>query len=285
MEKIGVSKLWSFVDGGAEAEIVTNARVRADGGFHVRNYLDLAGRVAELQYRNRNHVLFFRGQGGDHKSSQGFTTLKPTIFRPEIGKSTISDKLIEKRFDVLTKAENLLVEGFERLKKLGRQRVARERLLRWSIIQHYEVCPTPLLDVTHSLRIAASFASLKGGREAFLYVLGVPNLSGAVTANAEGGLQIVRLASVCPPAAIRPHIQEGYLLGEYPEMIGLSQKQHYDVYEMDFGRRMIAKFRFNPRAFWKKSDSFPPVAEAALYPKGRDWLERLTADITAAIGS
>ena len=45
-------------------------------------------------------------------------------------------------------------------------------------------------------------------------MLGVPNLSGAITASAEAGLQIVRLSSVCPPSAVRPHIQEGYLLGD-----------------------------------------------------------------------
>jgi hypothetical protein len=114
-------------------------------------------------------------------------------------------------------------------------------------------------------------------------VLAVPNLSGGVTANAEGGLQIIRLASVCPPAAIRPHIQEGYLLGEYPEMIGVTQAQHYKRYEMDFARRMIAKFRFNPITFWAADPSFPQVPQNALYPKGRDWLERLTADVAAAV--
>jgi hypothetical protein len=124
---------------------------------------------------------------------------------------------------------------------------------------------------------------LKGGAESFLYVLAVPNLSGAVTANAEGGLQVVRLASVCPPAALRPHIQEGYVLGEYPEMIGLTQTKHYKPYEMDFGRRIVAKFRFDPRTFWG-DPTFPAVPEEALYPKGRDWLERLTADIRIKVG-
>lgn len=37
-------------------------------------------------------------------------------------------------------------------------RLKRQRILHWSILQHYEVSATPLLDVTHSLPIAASFA-------------------------------------------------------------------------------------------------------------------------------
>jgi len=115
-----------------------------------------------------------------------------------------------------------------------------------------------LLDVTHSLRIAA--------HEGFVFVMGVPNLSGAVTANAEGGIQIIRLASVCPPSAVRPHIQEGYLLGEYPEMTGVDQKQHYKHYEIDFGRRLVAKFRFRTTAFWTASPGFPQVTHDALYP-------------------
>jgi hypothetical protein len=270
------------MDGATEADLVKNGAVRLGTGFNVRSYLDLAGRVAELQYRNRNHVLLFRGQSNDWKSVKGYTTLKPSIFRPLLGKTTLPRSVVTKRFIALLKAEELLEKGFRTLRRTGRQRVARERLLRWSVLQHYEVCATPLIDVTHSLRIAASFASLRGGREAFVYVLGIPNLSGAVTANAEGGLQVVRLASVCPPAALRPHIQEGYLLGEYPEMIGVTQSRHYKPFEMDFGRRLIAKFRLNPATFWSDPD-FPPVPEQALYPKGKDWLEQLTADIAAQV--
>jgi hypothetical protein len=52
--------------------------------------------------------------------------------------------------------------------------------------------------------------------EVRLYVIGVPNISGAISASAEAGLQVIRLSSVCPPSAIRPNVQEGYLVGEYP---------------------------------------------------------------------
>ena len=76
---------------------------------------------------------------------------------------------------------------------------------------------------------------------------------------------------------------EGYLLGEYPEMIGLSQRRYYKPFEMDFGRRIVAKFRFDPRRFWSDA-AFPRIPGEALYPRGRDWLERLTAEIAAAPG-
>jgi hypothetical protein len=284
MEPVGRTRLWSFVGGEPKIQVVTNSRVRTDAGHYVDSYQTLVAKVAELQWRNRGHVMLFRGQSSDWKSAQGFTTLRPTIFRPLPGKNTLSNGVVDKRFKALAAAEVALAVGYDQLKRLGRQRVAREGLLRWSILQHYEVCPTPLLDVSQSLRIAASFASLTGSGEAFLYVLAVPNISGAITASAESGLQIVRLSSVCPPTAIRPHIQEGYLLGEYPEMLGPAQAQNYKHYEMDFGRRIIAKFRFRPGPFWK-DEAFPVVPHAALYPPSKDWLETLTAKIHAEVSS
>src|SRR5262249_12094080 len=150
--------------------------------------------------------------------------------------------------------------------------------------QHYEVCRTPLLDVTHSLRIAASFASLPPAngpaRKAFVFVIGVPNLSGAITASAQAGLQIVRLSRVCPPTAMRPHIQEGYLLGEYPEIAGYQQNAKYAPYEVDFGLRLVAKFWFNPEDFWKRPD-FPKVPRKALYPDEDDHLFEMTRAVKA----
>jgi hypothetical protein len=55
------------------------------------------------------------------------------------------------------------------------------------------------------------------------------------------------------------------LLGEYPDMVNYDQKELYGHYEIDFGRRLIAKFKFNPITFWKW-DTFPQVAHPALYP-------------------
>ena len=115
-------------------------------------------------------------------------------------------------------------------------------------------------------------------------VLGIPRVSGAVTASAEAGLQIVCLASVCPPTAVRPHIQEGYLLGEYPDIASAEQKSLYSQGEMDFGRRLIAKFVFEPDRFWDNSGSFPRVGANALYPDAvQDPMCGLAQAVTAAI--
>ena len=276
METIGKQEVWSLPDGAKKAEKRTCTQVRKGRGHQVESFLELATKVAELQFMNRDYVLFFRGQANDHRNIQKNTTLKPTLFRPKVRGNPSANVLIS-RFNDLKRAERGLVRLYEQKKFIGVDRLKRHQILRWAILQHYEVCRTPLLDVTHSLRIAASFASGETNGEAFIFVLGVPNLSGAITASAEAGLQIVRLSSVCPPAALRPHIQEGYLLGEYPEMIGYEQKELYAHYEIDFGRRLVAKFRFDPSTFWKP-DAFPKVEGKALYPSSANDPLRKMAD-------
>ena len=260
--------LWSFVPEKLEAQECTCTAIRKMSPVKVQSYLELATKIAELQYRNRDYVLLFRGQSRDHKNYQHNTTLKPSLFRDSSGGNPSGDTL-RGRFKNLDRAERILSDSYAQREFLGKQWVERHQIVRWAILQHYEVCPTPLLDVTHSLRIAASFATIDGTREAFVFVLGVPNLSGAITASAEAGIQIVRLSSVCPPTALRPHIQEGYLLGEYPQMVGFGQKELYRHYEIDFGLRLVAKFRFNPETFWK-TDDFPRVNRQALYPLRTD---------------
>jgi FRG domain len=283
VELILQQELWSFYDSNAQAQKVGKlSTIRNAKGHLVRNYLELAKKIAELQFRNREYVLLFRGQRTDYKNREKNTSLKPSLFRPLNGNNPGPDILLQ-RFDTLRAAERSLIAEYGRRGLPSPARLQRHRVLRWAILQHYEVCLTPLLDVTHSLRIAASFASEGASESAYLFVVGVPNLSGAITASAEAGLQIVRLSSVCPPVAVRPHIQEGYLLGEYPDLDALDQKALYDHYEIDFGRRLVAKFRFNPSTFWKNSN-FPKIGKRALYPsRAQDQLCRLAEDVKAAL--
>lgn len=271
METIGQSILWTFYDGGRSAvEVEKQSDIRSGPGHHVKSFLTLAKRVAELQFRNREHVLLFRGQITDHLNQKRNSSLKPEIFRPKPGSRLAPGAAtLEQRFAMLRKAERKLVEIYKPEDWREAKRLKQQQIMRWSILQHYNICATPLLDVTHSLRIAASFATNLKAPWGYVYVLGVPNLSGAITASAEAGLQIVRLSSVCPPFAVRPHIQEGYLLGEYPDITEAEQKQHYKNYEVDFGRRVVAKFRFQPSLFWKKDSDFPLIPRHALYPSDR----------------
>lgn len=265
METIGNQQLWSWLDGAEKAEQVSNTKVRKDRGRLVENYLDLAQKIAELQYRNRDYVLMFRGQANDFKNRQSNTSLRPSMFRSSESTSNSTD--IQMRYDRLRRAEEILVARYSHM---GHDRLKRYQLIRWAILQHYEVCDTPLLDVTSSIRIAASFASMGNTHEAFIYALGLPNVSGAITASAEASVTILRLSSVCPPEAVRPHIQEGYLLGEYPEISSWNQKRQYENYETDFGLRLVAKFRFKPASFWQADRDFPQIARKALYPSSEN---------------
>lgn len=259
METIGTGRLWSFLDDSKSiASETSNTKIRGDKGHHVTSYLELVRKVSELQFRNREYVLLFRGQRNDHKNRQNNTSLRPSLLRSES---------IGEDFEKLIQAERILIDKYS---YIGAPRIKRHQALRWALLQHYEVCPTPLLDVTQSLRIAASFASLPNTETAFIYVLGVPNISGAITASDEAGLEVIRLSSVCPPEAVRPHIQEGYLLSEYPELANLNQKNHYENYELDFGKRLVAKFRFSPTEFWNADTAFPKVPHKALYPDSQN---------------
>lgn len=285
MDTIGEDKIISYDAKGAIKQI-TCFKIRRDKACLVKNYMDLATRIATLQFNNPSHMLLFRGQRSDHKrtnkSGVKYTTLPPSLFRDRDGVSP-SSNLLRERFELLKRSEEELVLGYRSADFPKPERLERQRILRWSILQHYEICQTPLLDVSQSLRIAASFASEGAEKQSFVFVLGVPNISGAITASAETGLQIVRLSGVCPPSAVRPHIQEGYLLGEYPEMFAYNQKALYGHYEIDFGRRLVAKFRFNPKTFWRDAE-FPRVKRNALYPNRNDPLFSVARTIKETIG-
>ena len=154
MEKIGDTKVWSFFgESWRGAGCRDNTAVRKEAAHRVHSYMDLANKVAELQFRNRDHVLLFRGQNSDYVNQHKNTSLKPSLFRPE---PNVQDNpgpgILIGRFERLNHAEKELVRHYDEAKLLGMDRVRRHRILRWAILQHYEVCATPLLDVTHSLR-------------------------------------------------------------------------------------------------------------------------------------
>jgi hypothetical protein len=285
MEVIGSQRIMTFSPGSDGVTAASCDDIRKGEACRVDSFMELATKVAELQFRNRDFVFMFRGQHGDYRNRSGHSSLKSSLLRTADPAGTASERTIEHRFETLLLAEQALVAEYRRRDLLGRERLERQRILRWAILQHYEICPTPLLDVTQSLRIAASFASHKAGERAYLFVLGIPHVSGAVTASAEAGLQIVCLASVCPPAAVRPHIQQGYLLGEYPDIASVEQKLLYSQGEMDFGRRLVAKFCFEPARFWDEGGSFPRVGASALYPGlTEDPMCALAEAVKAAIG-
>ena len=134
------------------------------------------------------------------------------------------------------------------------------RELKWAILQHYEICSTPLLDVTHSLRAACSFALNNADEKGVLLVFGFPYPHGSISYFVEEELLIVRLLSICPPQAIRPYYQEGYLVGTFPLSINPEDVNS----KLDISRRLIAKFVLKKKCFW--DDNFQNIPDQALFP-------------------
>jgi hypothetical protein len=237
--------------------------------FEVEDYRDLVERVARLSYANRNQLVFFRGQDKDFQSKAGGSTLYPAIYR--------GDKLaraeLDVRFDQVAVAERALAKLFEQRKIAGARDVARKRYVRWSILQHYEVISTPLLDVTHSLRVACSFAQLSStDPRCYVYVLGFPYPTNRISINSEEDIVNIRLLSICPPDALRPYFQEGYMAGTPDVTTDFDSKT-----ELDFRNRLIAKFEI-PRAkhFW--NSGFESTPRTALFPSA-DRVQELCQEV------
>lgn len=226
--------------------------------FKVAHYRALVEHVARLSYANPNQLLFFRGQDKDFQSKAGGSTLYPAIYRGD----NLPRREIEYRFEQLDSAARALIARLSKDAVEGHRDVSRKKYIQWSILQHYEVVPTPLLDVTHSLRVACSFAQYASkDSDCYVYVLGLPFTSNRISINSEDDIVNIRLLSICPPDALRPYFQEGYMVGTPDTTFDYESKT-----ELDFRNRLVAKFLI-PRArseFWR--GPFDPIPKQALYP-------------------
>ena len=196
------------------------------------------------------------------------STFLPSIFR---GKLRKGDLLA--RWNKLELATNLLVEKLKTIPDARKKEFAflkAKRLAQWSVLQHYEVVDTPLLDVTQSLRVACSFAELgRTSDEAYIYVFALPYPTGRISINSEQYITNIRLLSVVPSCVRRPHNQEGFLIGE-DDMVKTDNVSD----RFDFRRRSIAKFKLDlskGSGFWKDNGlTERPLMEYELYPDKSD---------------
>jgi hypothetical protein len=241
--------------------------------FSVSQFREVVEHVARLAYANPDQLLFFRGQNKDYQSKGGGTTLYPAIYRGD----SLAARELRHRFEVLEQAARLLAEQFRAAKIEGHRELRQKKYIQWSILQHYEVVSTPLLDLTQSLRVACSFAQFRStDPTCYVYVLGLPYLTNRISINSEHDIVNVRLLSICPPAALRPYFQEGYLAGTTDVTTDFESKT-----ELDFRNRLVAKFVI-PRAktFW--GSGFNAIPESTLYPDG-DTIRELCADLEAEL--
>ena len=225
--------------------------------FLVDNFRKLVEQTAKLSFKNKDHLLFYRGQTSEHKNKAGNSTFYPSIYRGDY----LPLRELTHKFDILEGASKELVNLFDTQKIEGHKELKRRKSIQWSVLQHYEVCHTPLLDFTHSLRVACSFATMdKKNEYGYVFIFGLPYITNRISINSEHDLINIRLLSICPPTALRPYFQEGYLAGTDDITDNFETKT-----ELDFNNRLIAKFKIpNDSSFW--GSGFNKIPEKSLYP-------------------
>lgn len=254
---------------------VRSSNVAKAPPYPIATFRSLVEQIAHLSYLNPDHLLFYRGQNTDFLNKAGSTTIYPGIYRNE----NISKDELRHRFDMLDQASKELIKRWTKSNLEGLRDIRQKRYVQWSILQHYGVLETPLLDITHSLRVACSFAQ-QGcmGDRAIVYAFGLPQVTNRISVNSEDDLVNVRLLSICPPSALRPHFQEGFLAGTTDVTWEFDNKT-----ELDFRNRLIAKFSIPTGAtFWGKG--FNSIPERSLYPAS-DKVKRLCEGLRESLRS
>lgn len=249
----------------------TPETVAKDDAIEVLDYKELRKHIAQLSYANKDSILFYRGQKDDYRNQKsGKSTFYPTMYR---GDRLDKDEL-KYRWEKLNKASEIFIKKLRSKYPSKTYIVKRKRIVQWSVLQHYEVTETPLIDVTQSLKVACSFAMLDNDNEyAYIYVFALPYYTNRISVNSEHYLTNVRLLSVAPPQALRPYYQEGFLIGEDEFSETYTNKD-----ELDLNNRLVAKFKFkNTKEFW--GDSEKALTREDLYPKD-DEIEALCKEVS-----
>ncbi|MFL9845616.1 FRG domain-containing protein [Flavobacterium rhizosphaerae] len=236
-------------------------RVRASEGFPVKSFRELIDEVAHVTLSNKNYEMYYRGQTKDYKSNQAAyyqdrvpkSIIYPSICRPERKsdgtlKHSIKQTQVQKRYDDLA---NMVALVTKKKKHFFNEHY-------YSLFQHYDILPTPFIDITQSLRVAATFA-LNNSETGYVYVFGLPYPSQSISYFVDLGMVLIKLQNVVPVNALRPRYQEGYLVGKYPV---LPTKSNDD----NLANRMVAKFFVDNTNgdFW--DEYFLPMPNELLYP-------------------
>lgn len=249
----------------------TPETVAKDDAIEVLDYKELRKHIAQLSYANKDSILFYRGQKDDYRNQKsGKSTFYPTMYRGD----RLDKYELKYRWEKLNKASEIFIKKLRSKYPSKTYIVKRKRIVQWSVLQHYEVTETPLIDVTQSLKVACSFAMLDNDNEyAYVYVFALPYYTNRISVNSEHYLSNVRLLSVAPPQALRPYYQEGFLIGEDEFSETYTNKD-----ELDLNNRLVAKFKFkNTKEFW--GDSEKALTREDLYPKD-DEIEALCKEVS-----
>ncbi|MEQ9091428.1 MAG: FRG domain-containing protein [Balneola sp.] len=234
-----------------------NNDIRESEPLRVHTYQELVESVAQIAFYNQDFILFFRGQEKDFKDKNGKSTIYPSIYRSddsEIGTPTQRLDALKEKFEKLKEHSDILKQLAEQDKGrfAGTSKLIKYEELRWAILQHYNIVDTPVIDLTHSLHVASSFAleKVEEGNFGIIQVLGMPAISGATSYFSIDEIAMIRLLAFAPPKASRLFMQEAYSASPFPfsDLIRTVNKGTFD-----FSRRLIAKFEIpNTEGFWGK---------------------------------
>jgi hypothetical protein len=235
--------------------------IRRSDGYPVKSFRDLVELTAQIAIWNKRYDIFYRGQTQDFKNKNNKSDIYPSICRPEksiygLYKASIKSTTIEKRLTELQSFVRYLSSKERFPVKWKRTKTFVEN--DYALIQHYEILPTPLIDITQSLRVAATFA-LKQSSTGFLYVFGLPYPHGSISYFIDNHIVLVKLQNSCPSNALRPRYQEGFLVGRFPF-------SPYKAIGDNLATRMLAKFKLDNSngQFW--DNLFMPLSEEILFP-------------------
>jgi hypothetical protein len=258
-----------------------NTGIVAADPMQVKTFAEMTDMVAKLAWFNKSHVLFFRGQTKEYKIGNRFPTIYPTYFRKYIKKEMSEQELK----DILSeKQEELKEKNHNRKPRFhGASSVFGNLHIRWALLQHYNICDTPLIDVTQSLHVASSFA-LEHKDEKYadckgiIYVLALPWPSKNYHNNKEEDIYLVRLAGVAPPQAKRPYRQEAFAVMSTDVDI----KQFDRLERYDFAKRLVCKFEINnSNEFW--GDYLKPLPESFLVPRDDIFYDFMKNEVESSI--
>ena len=220
----------------------------------VHSFEELMRQLACLNHAHLDQCIFYRGQNRDFTAlrRRGTSSILPSIYRGIGAKDSIE---LWRRYARLHRAAAELRREWSvqclRRPGVGGVDLIRRSFVRWSILQHYEACLTPMLDLTQSPGVACSFAlnpDVNGGypadRHPHVYAFGLPYPTHGISADPEADLVNVRLLSVCPPGVMRPRYQEGFTaFPAFAEPLELSELlPACNVPSYDFNVRLLAKY-------------------------------------------
>jgi hypothetical protein len=207
--------------------------IRRSQGVHIRLFRELLVNLAELGVANPDHAILLRGQSGDHRDdTNGFSIVKPTIFRPHI------KSIVELESQLIEAEQMLRAEvGHHEEIPFAEKDALSSPLIAQAILQHYKVVPTPWVDLTDSAHIASHFGT--GG---LIYAFAIPRDRMFFSRQAASGLVCRSLSSPCPSCAWRPHFQRAFVLADIRPSID-ENNPPIEAFAHDLSQYLLCKFQ------------------------------------------